>query len=284
MAHAKSFVLIHGAWHDHHAWDFVAPLLEEAGHNVMALDLPGSGVYAKYPSSYLQRPFDLEAFKTEPSPNADVTQKDRNEAAIAAVLRSNVVSGTKAILVGHSLGGLTVSGVGEAIPEELSAVVYISAFLLPPGICANQILADKCMNGRVTSKLYIGDPSQIGAVRINPKTEDPLYRSLIKKAYYGDVGEDRVRLAVSYLSSDEPLGVLTAPSSITAARFGHIPRHYIHSLQDRAVPIAAQREMVRLVDDAMQSQTCVHTLDSSHSPFFSYPEALSNLLKKIAES
>lgn len=284
MAHAKSFVLIHGAWHDHHAWDLLAPLLEEAGHSVMALDLPGSGVYAKYPSSYLQRPFDLEAFKTEPSPNADVTQNDRNEAVITAVLRSNAASGKKAILVGHSLGGLTVSGVGEVMPEELSAVVYLSAFLLPPSMCANQILADKSMNGRVTSKLYIGDPSQIGAVRINPKSEDPLYRSLIKKAYYGDVGEDRVRLAVSYLSSDEPLEVLTAPSSITAARFGRIPRHYIHSLQDRAVPIAAQRKMVRLVDDAMPSQTCVQTLDSSHSPFFSHPEALSNLLKKIADS
>lgn len=284
MAHAKSFVLIHGAWHDHHAWDLVVPLLEEAGHSVTALDLPGSGIYAKYPTSYLQRPFDLEAFEIEPSPNADVTQKDRNEAGIVAVLRSNADSGTKAILVGHSLGGLTVSGVGEAIPDELSAVVYLSAFLLPPRMFASQILSQQCMDGRVTSELYIGDPSQTGAVRINPKSEDPRYCSLIKKAYYGDVSEDRIRLAVSYLSSDEPLEVLTAPSPITAARFGRIPRHYIHSLQDRAVPIAAQREMVRLVDDAVHSQTSVHIVDSSHSPFFSHPEALFKILQKIADS
>ena len=284
MACAKSFVLIHGAWHDHHAWDFVAPLLEEAGHSVTALDLPGSGVNAKYPSSYLQRPFDLEAFETEPSPNMDVTQKDRTEAAIKAVLRSNAETGTKAVIVGHSLGGLTVSGVGEAIPDELSAVVYLSAFLLPPDMFASQILFQKCMDGRVTSQLYIGDSSQTGAVRINPKSEGQQYRSLIKKAYYGDLSEERVRLALSFLSSDEPIEVLTVPSPITVARFGRIPRHYIYSLKDRAVPIAAQREMVRLVDDAMQSQTSVHTLDSSHSSFFSQPEVLLRVFEEIASS
>lgn len=281
MATAKSFVLIHGAWHDHHAWDYVVPLLEQAGHMVTALDLPGAGRNAQSPASYVQQPFDLEAFKLEPSPNSNVTQKERTEAVIKAVRQLNAKGSSKAVLVGHSLGGVTVSSVGEAIPDELSAVVYLTALMLPPGMLPFEMLNRKSMAGRLPPRLRIGDSSLTGAMRINPKSDDPEYRSLTREAFYKDLTEEMFQFALSHLSPDEPVQTAKVPSPITDKNFGVIPRHYVQCIQDKALPIAGQREMVRLVDAAMKNTTMVHKLDASHSPFFSQPEALANILEQI---
>jgi pimeloyl-ACP methyl ester carboxylesterase len=39
----STFVLIHGAFHGAWCWDKLTPLLEQDGHEVVALDLPGHG-------------------------------------------------------------------------------------------------------------------------------------------------------------------------------------------------------------------------------------------------
>ena len=39
----STFVLIHGAFHGAWCWDKVTPLLEQGGHEVVTLDLPGHG-------------------------------------------------------------------------------------------------------------------------------------------------------------------------------------------------------------------------------------------------
>ena len=103
-----AFVLIHGAWHDHHTWDKVVPILAQNGFGSIAIDLPGAGKHAKWPTSYSAEPFDLEAFKTEPSPNI-ATQAERNSAVIDAIQHAKEIGNSKVVLVGHSLGGLTLN-------------------------------------------------------------------------------------------------------------------------------------------------------------------------------
>lgn len=40
----KTFILIHGSWHSSWNWHRVSPILEKAGHKVLATDLPGMGM------------------------------------------------------------------------------------------------------------------------------------------------------------------------------------------------------------------------------------------------
>ena len=40
------FVLVHGGWHNHSAWDKVTPILKANGFAALTLDLPGAGVNA----------------------------------------------------------------------------------------------------------------------------------------------------------------------------------------------------------------------------------------------
>ena len=69
---------------------------------------------ADAPSAYGRRPLDLAAFAIEPSPNADVSQEDRTRAVVALIDEVTREDGDKpVVLVGHSLGGLTVTAVAE---------------------------------------------------------------------------------------------------------------------------------------------------------------------------
>src|ERR1700683_2147976 len=89
------FVLIHGGWHNHSAWDRVAPILKANGFAALALDLPGAGVNAISPKSLGLRPFAPAVFAAERSPIAGVTQEERTQAVIALVKEAASLSDGK---------------------------------------------------------------------------------------------------------------------------------------------------------------------------------------------
>ena len=282
MTMTNGVVLIHGAWHDHHTWDSVVPLLEAEGCVAKAIDLPGAGASAPRPASFNTRPLDPAAFGTEPSPNAGMTQDERTAAAIEAVREVNAKTGGKAVVLGHSLGGLTVSTVVEAISDEVSAAVYLTAFMLPPGMVAGQMIQHELMAEALVPTLFMADPEQVGALRIDTASSDPAYMARAKEAFYADLTDAQFETALDHLHPDEPAQVAGVPSNVSTERFGCVARHYIQCIEDRAITLAGQQEMIRLMDDAMGNQTTVHRLKASHSPFHSQPAALASLIAKIA--
>lgn len=276
-----AFVLVHGGWHSHAAWDKVTPLLKAEGFATLALDLPGAGINAINPAAFQHRPFDLAAFAAEPSPIANVTQEARTAAVVTSVREAASASGGKVILVGHSAGGMTISAVAEQIPELLLGVVYVAGFMVPSGMPLLGMLQHGSMSSALSLGLFIGDPLAIGATRINPGPADDAYRALLKASFYGDLSDADFAEATAHLHCDESnLGAVT-PSGITAERFGTVPRHYIRTTQDRAVPLTGQDHMIATVDRTLGTKTVTHTLDSSHSPFLSQPGALSHILMDI---
>src|SRR5689334_18832696 len=162
------FVLIHGGWHNHTAWDKVAPILEANGFAALTLDLPGAGINAIAPASLGAHPFDPAAFAAEPSPSAGVTQAERTQAVVALVKEAASRSDGKVILVGHSAGGMTISAVAEQVPDLLLAVVYLAGFLVPNGMPLLAMLQHETLSSALAPRLFVGDPIAIGATRIHP--------------------------------------------------------------------------------------------------------------------
>ena len=280
---SPAFVFVHGAWHDAATWSLVTPLLEARGHVVRALDLPGAGGNAKAPRSYQRRPLDSAAFAIEPSPNADVSQEDRTRAVVALIEKvAREDDDRPVVLVGHSLGGLTVSAVVEAIPERVCAVVYLAAFLLPPGMTLRAMKEHPTMAGSLFPSLLLAEPGLVRAMRIDPRSDRPDYQRQMKSALYDDVSDADFRAALSRLHCDEPLGVMVNPTLVTPARFGRVPRHFIRCLNDKAMPIAAQDFMIGAIDERAYGPTHTHTLATSHSPFYAQPSTLVDILMEIA--
>jgi pimeloyl-ACP methyl ester carboxylesterase len=277
-----TFVFVHGAWHAAATWRLVTPLLEAHGYVVRTLDLPGAGRNARAPRSYGRRPLDLAAFAIERSLNAEVSQQDRTRAVVALIDEVTRIQATPVVLVGHSLGGLTVSAVAEAIPERVSAVVYLTAFLLPPGMTAQTMIEHPTMADSLVPPLFLADPGLVQAMRIDPRSDRPDYVQQTKSALYGDLNDAGLQSAQSHLHCDEPLGVMLNPARVTPVRFGRVHRHFIRCLNDKAIPIAAQDFMIGAIDERTFGPTHKHTLATSHSPFCTQPSALADILMEIA--
>ena len=276
-----AFVLVHGGWHSHSAWDKVTPILEANGFAALTLDLPGAGVHAIAPTSLGRRPFDPAAFAAERSPVAGVTQEERTQAVVALVKEAAALSDGKVVLVGHSAGGMTISAVAEQVPNLLLAVVYVAGFLVPNGMTLLAMLQHETLSSALAPRLFVGDPVAIGATRIHAGSTDEAYRSLLKASFYGDVSETDFAYAASQLHCDESNAGALALSEITPERFGAVPRHYIRCTRDRAIPVTGQDHMIATVDGAIGGKATTHTLESSHSPFLSQPANLSKILVDI---
>jgi pimeloyl-ACP methyl ester carboxylesterase len=271
MSDHPGFILIHGAWHGAATWSKLLPLLRAQGFVAESIDLPGAGKNALWP----------DHFDDHPSPNAAVTQAERTRAVLALVDDLAAASNGKVVLVGHSLGGLTVSAVTEAAASKIAAAVYLCAFLLPPRVPALSMIQDPIMQDALVPTLLLGDPAKTGALRIDVRSQSDATQRRLKETFYGDVSEADFRALLPFLHCDEPLQVALEPSPVTTARFGRVIRHYIRCRDDRAIPLAGQNAMIERTDRALGSVTHIADLVASHSPFLSQPAALAALLTSL---
>ncbi|NQW16184.1 MAG: alpha/beta fold hydrolase [Chloroflexi bacterium] len=102
-----TFVLVHGAWHGGWCWWKMRPLLEAKGHSVFTPTLTGLGE-----RSHLL--------------TTDVNLTTHIQDVAASILYEEL---DDVILVGHSYGGLVISGVVQHISERLRHVVYLDAIV-----------------------------------------------------------------------------------------------------------------------------------------------------------
>ena len=275
-----TIVLVHGGWQGAAAWNQVKVLLRAQGHTVFAEDLPGSGCNARLPHSYSERPLNQEAFATEYSPNASVTQDQRTQAVITLIEKATLTPGSQVLLVGHSINGLTITDVAEAMPERLSAVVYLGAVLASFGKTLAEITQHPVFSNAAVNELYMANPAEVGALRIDFKSNDPTYVAQIRRTFYADVTDADFRKALNELYCDEPYSVSLVPSRITRERFGRVPRHYIRTLHDESISLAGQDFMIDATDHAMGNRTVITSIGSSHSPFISQPALLAEMIVK----
>ena len=103
------FVLVHGAFCDAWIWGPLMDRLKEAGHSADAFDLPGSG--------------------EDNTPAGQVTL----DACAARLCAAVAASPERAIVVGHSMGGIIATQGAARCPKRVAALVYVAAFLPKDG-------------------------------------------------------------------------------------------------------------------------------------------------------
>lgn len=271
-------VLVHGAWHNSACWAKVLPLLWNMGHRALAIDLPGHGLTARFPASYLQP--GQPGLDTELSPVRDVTLDMAAEAVITALrgIRGITSDRRPTILVGHSMGGTVITRAAQLAPDQIDHLVYLAAVAPTRLPTATQYLTLP-EAGPSNPALYVGKAASTGASRINPRSTDPAYRELLRTTFYGDVPTEEFLSFGNALTPDQPAGFATGQVGATPDKWGSVPRTYIQTLQDHAIAPALQQLMI---DDANRftpgNKFQKVTIDSSHSPFASRPEELAKLL------
>jgi pimeloyl-ACP methyl ester carboxylesterase len=241
-----TFVLVSGAWHAAWCWERIVPLLEAAGHRVLAPNLDG------------MNPDD---------PGSDDPRFLADPIALWADQLGEVIRKQygKVVLVGHSRGGVVISETAERVPERIERLVYLAAFLVPDGGAIVPTLAAHTQGGEAPQ---VTMPAGEGLVAVNPEFAIPVFYNTTESKW----AERAAGLLVP-----EPGASLVTPVHVTEERFGTVPRSYIECLQDNAVPMEAQLAM-----QAALPCESVTTLDTDHSPFYSAPEELAARLAELA--
>ncbi len=203
----STFVLVHGGWSGGWTWEKVVPLLEEAGHEVEAPDLPGHG--------------------EDRTPIPEVSFQSYAD-RISGVLDAQT---EPVVLVGHSSGGSVISQAAEQRPDKVKMLVYLAAFLLRDGEVLLSVAANDT-ESLILPNLVMSEDGSSATIR-----ED-----VIREGLLADCSDEDVKRAKSRFVP-QALAPFATPITVTEDNFGRVPRVYIETLQDRAVSPSFQKEM-----------------------------------------
>lgn len=204
----STYIFIHGAWHGAWCWRKLTPLLEQAGHTVIAPDLPGSG--------------------SDLTPLAAVTLASYVQ-CVTDVIDAQPAEETL-ILVGHAFSGMVISQVAEVRAERIGLLVYLSALLPRSGETALQI-TEREANPGLAACIDVDDLS----VRLLP---DKAW-----EIFYQDCHQRDIHDALRHLTPQALLPLMT-PVTLTR-RFLSVPRLYLTCRYDRVISPGLQEHMYR---------------------------------------
>ncbi len=206
---------------------------------------------------------DLPGMGRDKTPIQSVTL----ELAVNKLLEVIDNADSKVILVGHSKNGIIVSQAAEYRPQKIEKLIYLAAYLIP--------------NGKTQAEYSAQDTEGILKPYVTryPDTNSHTLQPIIyKDGLYHDCDEDITEMAKCILSNESVATGIT-PLELTDKNFGTVPRFYIECTEDRAVTPFIQRKMYT-------ETLCekIYQIASSHSPFFSKPKELCNILDEISNA
>lgn len=234
-----TYVLVHGAWADESAWGFVRNQLAVHG-NVEVVNLPAHGI----------------------------DQKDGRGTGLADYVKTvtqavNKYAG-KVTLVGHSMAGVIISQVAENIPNKIEKLIYVSAYLPRNGEDVSSI-TNKFLNNKPIEVFEFNSDYSLVSIK----------KEALPNVVCADCSQEMKDILVKYHRA-EPVKALNDKVVLTS-KFSSVPKYYISTKNDYAVPYALQQQMIR--DNGAVKK--VFELETSHLPFVVQPEKFVEIITSI---
>lgn len=231
MAKASTYLLVHGAWHGAWCWAEVVASLQALGHQVIAPDLP--------------------------------TVKPTLASYVEAIKALVLAQPEPVILVGHSMAGMIISEVAEAIPEHIQSLIYVCAYVPQHGESLMK-LASAASTHHLSQFVHI-DPTA------STITLSPLAGAI--DLMYANANENQKAQAVSCCQPQALQPFLDTVS--LSHRFASVRKRAIVGEHDQVIAVSDQRAM------AIRATTDVITLPADHAPFYS---CVSRLVQAIVNN
>jgi pimeloyl-ACP methyl ester carboxylesterase len=210
-------VLVHGAMHGAWCWEHVVPFLrgDPRTATVRAVDLPGDD---------------------------DTTLDDCVDHVVEVIEQADL---RNLVMVGHSLGGITITPAANRIADRIQRLVYLTTICPPSGATVFDLVMD---DPRPEMKGGMNPPDMF-CTDFDDETRSWLV--------------DRLRNQPA-LPLTTPIAEPTPPPSI--------PCTYILCERDEALTTAFQAEQAERVGATIVS------IDAGHSPFATHPAELAALI------
>jgi pimeloyl-ACP methyl ester carboxylesterase len=228
MATKPNIVLVHGAWADGSSWSKVIPILQEKGFNVVAAQLPLTSI------------------------------EDDVEVAHRLIISQKGPT----VVVGHSYGGIVVSGSANDAPN-VTALVYIAAFGLD--------------EGESIDALSKQGPPTAGSAQIHPDQYGFLWidRPGFPQAFAVDVDPVQAKLMAAV---QNPLSIKSFVGKAGPPAWKKIRSWYMVATNDQMIPPAAEQFMGKRMN------ATVVEVPASHAAMVSHPVETVALILSAVEA
>ena len=234
------FVLVHGAWGGAWIWRRILAPLRAAGHEVLAVTLTGDGDRA-----HLRR--------------RDIRMADHVADVVAAVQAEEL---RDAILVGHSYGGMVITGAADRLlqadPSAVRQLVYLDAMVPLPG----EGWGEKHSADVVAERTAAAQANDLALPPPDPAT-------------FGISGPDRDWLLRRQVP--HPFGPYRDPLQFDGQRWAALPRAFIDCNQPAYPTIAEMRQRARALPGFK-----VIEMATGHCPMVTEPALLAQHLLALA--
>ncbi len=226
-ARHPTIVLVHGAFVDGSGWAGVHRILRNDGYDVVVVQNPTTSL----------------------------------EDDVAATRRALATISGKAVLVGHSYGGVVITEAGS--DPKVSALVYIAAFAPDQGESVSSIVASA--------------PPGAPALPIVPSADGMLMLDKAKfpALFAADVAPDTARFMAD---SQQPWGAKALEGRISAPAWKTRPSWFLIPRDDHVIPPAGQHGM------AQRAGATIRKVPGSHAVYVSNPQAVAALIEAAAAS
>jgi pimeloyl-ACP methyl ester carboxylesterase len=241
-----TYVLVGGAWLGGWCWQNVARRLREEGHDAYPATLTGLGERVHLASPQV----DLDTHITD----------------VVNIVEFEDLHDV--VLLGHSYGGLVVTGAADRIPERISSLVYLDTAPLPEG---------GSLIEKFAPELRKRTEEQVQELGEGWKFPIPPLEELANMASLEGVDEDHLRLLYSR-ATPQPFGTYTQPLHLENPARETLPKLGILC----SFSLAQVKEMIASGDplfrELARPEWQFVELPTGHYPMFSRPEDLTKLL------
>jgi len=235
-ATAKTFVLVHGAWHGGWCWRRVSDLLQKQGHKVFTPTMTGLGER----SHLIDAKVNLATHMTD----------------IVNVIRWEGLSDI--VLVGHSYGGVIISGVADQMREAIGSIVFLDAFV-PENGDSLATKASQPVREAITALVEKGE-----------KTMKPVSAAVFRV-------NEKDRAWVDAMCTPHPVATLTDTVAVAGGRDRIAKKSYIRAKGYPSVPFDGAQE--RLKADTTWR---VYDMPCGHDAMVDMPDRLTEILVEVA--
>ena len=240
-------VLVHGGAHGSWCWQ---PMLPYVDAPVLAVDLPPKSIRG------------VPAQDPPPPELATTTLDDFTTSAIADIDAAGI---GRFVLVGHSMGGLTICEVAQRIPERVARLVFVSCMVPPEG-------------GLVAE----GIPSSVDDDVRDALADDAnvrrsgLAEARIRQMFCNDMTEEQAQLVLTHTGA-EAFAVFAERVS-RAGIPPDLPKTWVRLLQDQAFSVADQDAAIAALRVSPGGDVDVVDLDAGHDAMISAPDRLGAII------
>jgi len=254
MALSTPMVLVHGGAHGAWCWQ---PTLDVLETKALAIDLPPV-VIRGVPSSV-----------TPPPETARIGLREFADAVLAAADAAGL---DRFMLVGHSMGGLTITEVARRAPERVAHLVFVSCIVPPDGGTMVDTLPEAVreMTRQALERTRGGDFS------LGLQMDDALKRHM----FCNDMSDQQTRFVLERTGHECP-----TPFTEAVTRNGippTLPKTYVRLLRDQALSPADQDAQIANLRHTPGGELDIVELDTGHDVMISAPRLLAPLLDRIA--